>query len=82
MTHFVRCLSKQAEEGEYSEGTGGTQQIQMIYGVAALSLSNYLYHYPVTSVYEYELKLRCLEEMGDIGSGGTDARSSISPSLC
>lgn len=56
MTHFVLCLSSQAEEGEYSEGPGGTQWMQMIYGVAALSTSNYFYHHPVEFIYGDELK--------------------------
>lgn len=56
MTHFVLCLSSQAEEIEYSEGPGGTQWMQMIHGVAALSILNYFYHHPVESIYVYELK--------------------------
>lgn len=56
VTHFVLDLSSQAEEGEYSEGPGGTQWMQMINGAAALSILYYFYHHPVESIYVYELK--------------------------
>lgn len=56
VTHFVCCLSKRAEEGKYSKGPGGTQWMKMIYGVAALSISNYFHHHPVASIYGYKLK--------------------------
>lgn len=49
-------LPVKARRGEYSKGPGGTQWMQMIYGVAALSISNYFYHHLVASIDGYELK--------------------------